>query len=407
MSAKRPQGPAESGRARISERVEELSPSGIRKFFDLLAGMEDVISLGVGEPDYATPWHISEAAISGIERGYTMYTSNKGMRELRDELSRYLEARYGLDYHPSTEILITVGVSEGLDLALRTIVNPGDEVVSPEPTYVAYRSCTTLAGGVFVPVPARVENSFKVKAADIRKRLTPRTRALLLGYPNNPTGAVMDKRDLEEIAALAHERDLMVISDEIYDHLVYGVKHTPFASLPEMKESTILLGGFSKAYAMTGWRIGYAAGPEDIIAAMMKIHQYTMMCVPIMSQMAAIEALKSGGPSVKEMVADYDRRRRVMVKGLNAIGLTCFEPKGAFYAFPSISVTGLSSEDFAEKLLVEERVAVVPGSAFGKSGEGFIRCCYATALDEIKEALERMGRFVERHKARRPRRRRA
>ncbi len=405
MSAKRP--PSESGPARISERVEELSPSGIRKFFDLLATMEDVISLGVGEPDFSTPWHICEAAIAGIDKGHTMYTSNKGMKELREELSRYLGARYGLDYNHSTELLITVGVSEGLDLALRTIINSGDEVISPEPTYVAYKSCTTLAGGAFVPVPAKVENRFKVKASDIGKRVTGRTKALLLGYPNNPTGAVMERSDLEEVADLVRKRDLMVISDEIYDQLVYGVKHTCFASLPEMKERTILLGGFSKAYAMTGWRIGYAAGPADLIEAMMKIHQYTMMCVPIMAQMAAIEALKSGDSSVKEMVADYDRRRRVMVKGLNAIGLTCFEPRGAFYAFPSIAATGLSSEDFAEKLLIEERVAVVPGSTFGESGEGFVRCCYATALDEIKEALERMGRFVERQRPERPRRRKA
>jgi aminotransferase len=387
--------------------VGRVSPSGIRKFFDLLAGMQDVISLGVGEPDYSTPWHICEAAITGIEKGHTMYTSNKGVAELRQELARHLEARYGLSYDYHTELLITVGVSEGLDLAMRTILNHGDEVISPEPTYVAYKSCVVLAGGTFVPVPARVDNNFKVKASDIAGRVTDRTKALLIGYPNNPTGAVMAKPDLEEVAELARERDLMVISDEIYDQLVYGVKHTCFASLPEMKERTILLGGFSKAYAMTGWRIGYAAGPADIIEAMMRIHQYTMMCVPIMAQMAAIEALKSGDSSVKEMVADYDRRRRVMVRGLNAIGLTCFEPRGAFYAFPSIAATGLSSEDFAEELLRDERVAVVPGSAFGDSGEGFVRCCYATSLDEIREALERMGRFVERRSAERSRRRKA
>lgn len=407
MPAKRPQGPADSGRARISERVEELSPSGIRKFFDLLATMGDVISLGVGEPDCATPWHICEAAIAGIEKGHTMYTSNKGIRELRDEVSRHLEARYGIDYDPSTEVLITVGVSEGMDLALRTILNPGDEIISPEPTYVAYKSCAVLAGGVFVPVPTKVENNFKVKASDIGRRVTGRTKALLLGYPNNPTGAVMERSDLEEVAALARKRDLMVVSDEIYDRLVYGVKHTCFSALPEMKERTILLGGFSKAYAMTGWRIGYAAGPPDIIEAMMKVHQYTMMCVPIMAQMAAIEALKAGDSAVKEMVANYDRRRRVMVRGLNSIGLDCFEPRGAFYAFPSVRATGLSSEDFAERLLLEERVAVVPGSTFGASGEGFVRCCYATALDEIKEALVRMGRFVERNRRSRPRRRKA
>ncbi len=399
MSARRPQGRSQRGRARISQRVGELSPSGIRKFFDMLATMEDVISLGVGEPDFATPWHISEAGISGIEKGYTMYTSNRGMLELRQELSRNLSARYGLTYDPDSEILVTVGVSEGLDLAMRAIINPKDEVISPEPTYVAYEPSTLLAGGRFVPVPTTVENNFRVKAADIEKRITGRTKAILLGYPNNPTGAVMEKADLEEIAELAQRHDLVMISDEIYDQLVYGVKHVCIASLPEMKERTIFLGGFSKAYAMTGWRIGYAAASEEIIEAMTKIHQYTMMCVPIMAQMAAIEALKSGEAAVKEMVADYDRRRRVMVKGLNAIGLSCFEPKGAFYAFPSVAVTGLSSEEFAEKLLIEERVAVVPGVAFGGSGEGYVRCCYATALDEIREALRRMRRFVQRHKS--------
>ncbi|MFC1847921.1 aminotransferase class I/II-fold pyridoxal phosphate-dependent enzyme [Chloroflexota bacterium] len=399
MSARRSPDRSRHGRKRISRRVEGLSASGIRKFFDLLSTMENVISLGVGEPDFATPWHISEAAISGIENGYTMYTSNKGMPELRQELARYLHRRYDLDYDVDSELLITVGVSEGLDLSMRALINPRDEVISPEPTYVAYESCITLAEGVFVPVPTTVENSFKVRAADIEERITSRTRAILLGYPHNPTGAVMEKTDLEEIAELARRRNLIVISDEIYDRLVYGIKHTCFASLPGMKERTVFLGGFSKAYAMTGWRIGYAAAPAEIIEAMTKIHQYTMMCVPIMAQMAAIEALKSGGSAVREMVADYDRRRRVMVKGLNAIGLTCFEPKGAFYAFPSVAVTGLTSEEFAEKLLLEEGVAVVPGSAFGQSGEGYVRCCYATALEDIREALTRMGRFVKRHKA--------
>lgn len=389
-----------SRRARriISQRVESLSPSGIRRFFDLLSTMEDVISLGVGEPDFATPWHISEAAISGIEKGYTMYTSNRGMLELRQELARNLSARYELEYDPDSELLITVGVSEGLDLAMRAVINPRDEVISPEPTYVSYNSCAILAGGVFVPVPTTAENEFKVKAADIEERVTARTKAIILGYPNNPTGAVMDRADLEEIAEVAQRRDLIVVSDEIYDQLVYGVKHTCFASLPDMRERTILLGGFSKSYAMTGWRVGYAAASAEIIEAMTKIHQYTMLCAPITGQMAAIEALKSGESSVREMVADYDRRRRVMVKGLNAIGLSCFEPKGAFYAFPSVRVTGLSSQDFAEKLLIEERVAVVPGSAFGESGEGYVRCCYATALDDIREALRRMRRFVQRHR---------
>jgi aminotransferase len=386
------------GRAlRISRQVDKLEPSGIRRFFDLLSDMEDVISLGVGEPDFATPWRISEAAIDGIGKGYTMYTSNLGMPELRHEVAKNLHSRYELEYDPDTELLITVGVSEGLDLAMRSILNPRDEVISPEPTYVSYSSCAVLAGGVFVPVPTSVENSFKVKAADIEDRITSRTRAILLGYPNNPTGAVMEREDLEAVAEVAEKHDLLVVSDEIYDQLVYGVEHTCFAGLPGMKERTILLAGCSKAYAMTGWRVGYAAGPAQIIAAMTKIHQYTMLCAPIMSQMAAIEALKSGESAAREMVADYDRRRRVMVKGLNAIGLPCFEPRGAFYAFPSVRPTGLSSEEFAERLLTEERVAVVPGSAFGESGEGHVRCCYATALDDIREALKRMGRFVNRH----------
>ena len=396
MSARR--SVRRSKREIISRRVGRVSPSGIRKFFDLLSTMDDAISLGVGEPDFVTPWHISEAGISGIEKGYTMYTSNWGMPELRQELARNLSARCGVEYDPDRELLITVGVSEGLDLAMRAVLNPRDEVISPEPTYVSYESCTVLAEGVFVPVPTTVENQFRVKAADIEERVTSRTKAILLGYPNNPTGAVMERTDLEEIADVARRHDLLVISDEIYDQLVYGIKHTCFASLPGMKERTIFLGGFSKAYAMTGWRIGYAAAPAEIIEAMTKIHQYTIMCVPIMAQMAAIEALKSGEAAVREMVADYDRRRRVMVKGLNAIGLSCFEPKGAFYAFPSVKVTGLSSQDFAERLLLEERVAVIPGSAFGDSGEGYVRCCYATALDDIREALRRMRRFVQRHR---------
>lgn len=396
MSARR--SVRRSKREIISRRVGRVSPSGIRKFFDLLSTMDDAISLGVGEPDFVTPWHISEAGISGIEKGYTMYTSNWGMPELRQELARNLSARCGVEYDPDRELLITVGVSEGLDLAMRAVLNPRDEVISPEPTYVSYESCTVLAEGVFVPVPTMVENQFRVKAADIEERVTSRTKAILLGYPNNPTGAVMERADLEEIADVARRHDLLVISDEIYDRLVYGIKHTCFASLPDMKERTIFLGGFSKAYAMTGWRIGYAAAPAEIIEAMTKIHQYTIMCVPIMAQMAAIEALKSGEAAVREMVADYDRRRRVMVKGLNAIGLSCFEPKGAFYAFPSVKVTGLSSQDFAERLLLEERVVVIPGSAFGDSGEGYVRCCYATALDDIREALRRMRRFVQRHR---------
>jgi aminotransferase len=389
-----------SKRARgiISQRVANISPSGIRKFFDILSTMEGAISLGVGEPDFVTPWHVSEAGIYSIEKGYTMYTSNKGLLELRQELARHLRSRYDVEYDPETEILITVGVSEGLDLAMRSIINPKDEVLSPDPSYVSYGPCTVLAEGVFVPVPTTVESDFKVKAADIEKRITPRTKAILLGYPNNPTGAVMERDELAEVAEVARRNDLIVVSDEIYDRLVYGVKHTCFASLPGMKERTILLGGFSKAYAMTGWRVGYAAARPEIIEAMTKVHQYTMLCAPIVAQMAATEALRAGDAVVKEMVADYDRRRRVMLKGFNDIGLACFEPRGAFYCFPSVKVTGLSSNEFAEQLLVEEKVAVVPGQAFGESGEGYVRCCYATALSDIEEALRRMGRFVERHR---------
>jgi aminotransferase len=382
----------------ISERANKLSPSGIRKFFDLLESMEGVISLGVGEPDYATPWHISEAAVKSLEKGYTMYTSNSGMPELRELTSRYIKEKYSVDYNPYGEILITVGVSEALDLAMRAIVNPGDEVIMTDPHYVAYDSCVILAGGVPVMVPTREESAFEVDAADIESRITEKTRAVLIGYPSNPTGAVMPRDKLLAIAEVARRHNITVISDEIYARLVYGVEHSCFASFPGMKEKTILLGGFSKAYAMTGWRVGYALAPAEIITAMTKIHQYTIMSAPTMSQVAAIEALKTGEPDVTEMVEDYNHRRLVIVKGFSDIGLSCFEPKGAFYAFPSIACTGLTSEEFSEKLLTEEKVAVVPGSAFGKCGEGYVRCCYATSLSDIQEALNRMGRFVRKYR---------
>ncbi|MFA4836718.1 MAG: aminotransferase class I/II-fold pyridoxal phosphate-dependent enzyme [Dehalococcoidia bacterium] len=378
----------------ISKRVQGIPASGIRKYFDLLASMEGAISLGVGEPDFTTPWHISEAGIYAIEKGYTMYTSNYGLIELRKALAEHLQNRYCVAYNPNNEILITTGSSEALDLAMRAIINPGEEVIIPDPGYVAYMPCTVLAGGVVVPVPTFAENDFKVKAEEIEKRITPRTKAILLGFPNNPTGAVIDRKELELIADVVRRHNLMVISDEIYDRLVYGVEHTCFASLPGMQERTILINGFSKAYAMTGWRIGYALARAEIIEAMMKVHQYVMMCTPIMSQMAAIEAIKNGEEAVQQMVAEYDQRRRVIVKGLNEIGLRCFEPKGAFYAFPSIKSTGLSSGEFADKLLTEEKVVVIPGSAFGKCGEGYVRCCYAVSLPEIEEALERLKRFV-------------
>ena len=382
----------------ISERVNALPPSGIRKFFDLLSSIEGVISLGVGEPDFVTPWHIREAAIYSLEKGYTMYTSNKGTPELRAELARHLESRFGLTYDPDDEILITVGVSEGVDLAARAILNPGDEVIMPDPCYVAYPASVSLAGGIPIQVPTAEDNDFKITADDIEPRITQRTKAILLGYPCNPTGAVLSKEELTQIAELAKRYNLLVISDEVYGRLVYGVEHTCLASLPGMRERTILLNGFSKAYAMTGWRIGYAASDSEIVGAMTKIHQYTMLCASIMGQMAAIEALKAGDSEVEAMVREYDRRRKVIVKGFRDIGLSCFEPKGAFYAFPSIKITGMTSEEFAEKLSMEEKVAVVPGSAFGQCGEGYIRCCYATSLPEIDEVLKRMGRFVERHR---------
>ena len=382
----------------ISKKLNSISSSGIRRFFDLLSSIEGVISLGVGEPDFVTPWHIREAAAYSLEKGYTMYTSNYGLLELRQELAKYLEFRYGVSYHPENELLITVGSSEGLDLTMRAILNPGDEVIIPDPCYVAYSPCIFLAGGTPIPVPTSKENNFIIKASDIESRINQQTKAILIGYPANPTGAVMSKEELNEVAELARQYDLLVISDEIYARLVYGVDHTCFANLPGMKKQTILLGGFSKSYAMTGWRIGYAAADSQFIEAMTRIHQYTMLCAPIMAQMAAIEALRNGENEIEKMTREYDRRRRFIVKGLNEIGLPCFEPKGAFYAFPSIKTTGMSSEEFAEKLLLEEKIAVVPGSVFGQCGEGFVRCCYATSLADIEEALKRMGRFVNRYK---------
>ena len=386
-------------RSLTSEKVNQLSPSGIRKFFDLLASMKGVISLGVGEPDFATPWHIREAGIYALEKGYTMYTSNLGMPELRQELSRYLRENYNLAYDPDRELLITAGVSEALDLAMRAILDPGDEVIIPDPCYVSYSPCVVLAGGRPIMVPTNEEGNFEIGADDIEARVTDKTKAILIGYPANPTGAVMTREKLAQIAEVARRHHLSVISDEIYAKLVYGVEHTCFATLPEMKENTVFLGGFSKAYAMTGWRIGYAATTREVIGSMTKIHQYTMLCAPIMGQLAAIEALNSGEAGIAEIAEEYNRRRLVIVKGLNDIGLSCFEPRGAFYAFPSIKATGMTSEEFAEKLLMEEKVAVVPGTAFGQCGEGYVRCCYATSLADIEEALSRMKRFVDKHRA--------
>ncbi len=383
--------------SRVSQRASALSPSGIRKFFDLLSSIEGVISLGVGEPDYATPWRIREAAIDSLEHGQTMYTSNQGTPELRAALAGYLKNMYGLCYNPSTEILITVGVSEAMDLAMRALLDPGDEVIMPAPCYVAYPAAVMLSGGTPVIVPTTAERGFEIEPSDIEDSITENTRAIFIGYPANPTGAVMPREKLLGIADIAARHDLLVVSDEIYARLSYGVSHTCFASLPGMQGRTVLLGGFSKAYAMTGWRVGYAAGPHEIIAAMTKIHQYTIMCAPTMAQVAALEALKVGEDSVQEMVADYNRRRLFMVNGLRDIGLSCFEPRGAFYTFPCIRSTGMNSEEFAEKLLQEEKVAVVPGTAFGECGEGYIRCCYATSVPELEEALKRMKRFVDKY----------
>jgi len=393
-----PQAQPKKRRKLIAQPVNQISPSGIRKFFDLLSSIEGVISLGVGEPDFTTPWQFSESAIRSLEKGYTMYTSNLGMPELRERLSQYLEETYNLKYDPNSEILITVGVSEALDLTMRATIDPGDEVIMPDPHYVAYDSCVILSRGKPVMVPTSEENNFEISAADIEAKINDKTKAILIGYPANPTGAVMSRAKLTEIAAVAQRHQLLLISDEIYARLVYDVEHTCLATLPEMKENSVLLGGFSKSYAMTGWRIGYAAARKEIISAMTKIHQYTIMSAPTMGQVAAIEALKSGESSVLEMVEEYNRRRLVMVKVLNEIGLSCFEPHGAFYAFPSIKCTGMTSEAFAEKLLLEEKVAVVPGIAFGQCGEGHVRCCYATSLVEIEEALSRMRRFVDKYR---------
>jgi len=378
----------------ISDKVKNIPPSGIRKFFDMILSMEGVISLGVGEPDFITPWHIRDIVIYSLEQGYTSYTSNAGLMELREGIAEQLLKEYGLKYSPQNEILITVGVSEGLDLALRAIINPGDEVIIPEPCYVSYKACTVLAGGIPVLV-ATDKTKFKVTKEQIEKVITDKTKAIILSYPSNPTGITMTKEELLEIAKLVERYELMVISDEIYSLLTYEGKHTSFAPLAGMRDRTILLNGFSKGYAMTGWRIGYAAAKEEIIAAMTKIHQYTMLCASIISQKAAIEALRNGKDSAQEMVDEYNQRRRLIVKGLNEIGLECELPGGAFYAFPSIKTTGLSSEKFAEQLLFEEKVAVVPGNVFGDCGEGYIRCSYATSLDKIEEALERMGNFLK------------
>ncbi len=380
---------------RISTAARSVPPSGIRKFFEMVLGMPEVISLGVGEPDFVAPWHIREACIYSLEKGYTMYTSNYGMLELREEISKAYNKWHNLDYNPETEILITTGVSEGYDLAIRALVNPGDEVLIPEPSYVSYKPCTVFAGGKPVVVTTSAEDKFKVTPENLKSAITPKSKAVVLNYPNNPTGATMNRKELEEIADIAVEHDITVISDEVYGKLTYEGTHTPFSSLNGMKDRTVILDGFSKAYAMTGFRIAFSLAPEDITDAMMKVHQYTMLCAPITGQMSAIEALQRGEREVANMKQEYNRRRRVIVKRLNEIGLTCFTPKGAFYAFPSIKSTGLSSEEFSTQLLKSKKVAVVPGTAFGECGEGHIRCSYATSMEDLKTALNRIEDFTK------------
>ena len=378
----------------LSRRVTGLKPSGIRKFFDIASSMKDVISLGIGEPDFTTPEPILRAGIESLQRGETHYTSNFGLIELRRALAANFSVRYGVDYNPATEIIVTVGGSEALNLATIALLNPGDEVIIPTPCFVSYQAAVILAGGVAVEVPGHLENNFDFDPDELRAAITPRTKAILIGYPNNPTGAVASRENLLEVAKMAVEHDLVVISDEIYDRLVYGVEHVCFTALPGMRERSLLLGGFSKDYAMTGWRIGYAAGPEALISGLLKVHQYMVMSAPTMSQFAAIEALRSGEPHVLQMLAEYDRRRKLVVSGFNQMGLPTFEPKGAFYAFPKVSASGLDDETFCTRLLNEQHVAMVPGNAFGVGGEGFARCSYATSYEKLEEALERIERFV-------------
>ncbi|MDD4335140.1 MAG: aminotransferase class I/II-fold pyridoxal phosphate-dependent enzyme [Desulfotomaculaceae bacterium] len=383
-------------KSKINPLVLGIQPSGIRRFFDLVAEMKGVISLGVGEPDFVTPWHIREACMYSLEKGYTMYTSNQGLLELREAIARNLAVAYGVSYNPRQEILITVGVSEGLDLAFRAILCPGDEVLIPEPSYVSYAPVTVMAGAKPVFLKTSAENGFQINAAMVEKAITPKTKALILCNPNNPTGATLDRKHLLEIAEVVRAHDLIFISDEIYGRLTYVGEHTCVSSLPGLRDRTILLNGFSKSYAMTGWRVGYAAGNQDFILAMTKIHQYTMLCAPVTAQAAALEALRNGESGMKKMVDQYNRRRHLVIQALQEIGLPCGEPRGAFYAFPDIRSTGLSSEDFAQQLLQEEKVAVVPGNAFGEQGEGFVRCSYSASINDLTEAFKRMNSFVGR-----------
>lgn len=379
----------------ISKTVVSLKKSGIRKFFDIVSEMKDVISLGVGEPDFDTPWHIREEGIYALEKGKTFYTSNAGLKELRVEIDNYLKRTQNISYNPDTEIIVTVGGSEAIDIGLRAMVNAGDEVIIPQPSYVSYEPCAILAGAKPVIIDLKAENEFRLTAEELKNAITDKTKILILPFPNNPTGAIMERKDLEEIAKVCIENDIYVISDEIYGELSYKEKHVSIASIAGMKERTILINGFSKAYAMTGWRLGYACGPKEIIEQMVKIHQYAIMCAPTTSQYSAVEALKKGDDDVKLMRESYNQRRRFLMNAFKEMGLECFEPYGAFYVFPSIKEFGMTSEEFAMKFLEEEHVAVVPGTAFGDSGEGFLRISYAYSIENLKKAMERLKRFVE------------
>ena len=380
----------------INEKASSMKPSGIRRFFDIANEMEDVISLSVGEPDFLTPWHIREAGITSLEKGRTRYTPNRGLMQLREEISRFMKRKYKLSYEPESEVLVTVGGSEAIDMALRCLISPGDEVIIPEPCFVCYDPMTRMAGGVPVAIPTKAENEFRLTAEELKAAITEKTKVLIFPFPNNPTGAIMREEHMTEIAKLCIEHDLIVLSDEIYSELTYGNRpHVSIASLPDMWERTIVINGFSKTYAMTGWRMGYAVGPKELIAPMTKLHQYAIMSAPTTSQYAAIEALRNGDDDIAEMRDQYDMRRRLIVDGLNRLGLTCFEPEGAFYVFPSIQSTGMTSAEFCERLIYDKHVAVVPGSAFGDSGEGFIRISYAYSIKHLTEALSRMGEFLK------------
>ena len=379
----------------INHKMKNVPPSGIRKYFDIAAGIEDVISLGVGEPDFVTPWHIREMCIHSLEKGETSYTSNYGIPELREEIAKKYRREYGLDYDQNKEILVTTGVSEALDIAIRCVTNPGDEILIVQPTYVAYIPEIVLCGGVPVIVPTRVEDEFKIRPEELRAKITPKTKAIIINYPHNPTGAVMTRADYEAIAPIIEEHDLVVISDEVYECMTYEGTHTPFSAVDGMKDRTILLNGFSKSYAMTGLRLGYILAPPELLTAMMTIHQYCMMCAPITTQIGGVEALKNGEDEMKSMVREFNRRRILIVDGFNKLGLDCFEPKGAFYTFPSIKSTGLTAEEFADKFFASQHVITIPGTAFGEAGAGHMRCAYATSRDDIKIALDRFEDFLK------------